>query len=170
MNDPTPTRKRKWEYIPAAKTKWNDPKSRPSIWVQHPANGTNVFGTLPPIIHAGRTVFSGGEIVLKYGKHVGNEHQSKGFYGFLHIWARRFSWIDKHEDAMTAVCNFVAGIVRPGSEIYWDVDDRVAIFSNINGEVIVEEKNPDGGPLHYSIVTAIGHPVKAKGSRMGALA
>jgi hypothetical protein len=109
----------------------------------------------------------GGDIVLRYGKHVGNEFSQNGF-GFVHIWARRFFSISDHASAMTAVTEFVAGIIRPGTLIYWEEGSRAAIFCSKNGEVIVEERG-EPGSLFYSVVTAIKQPVKPKGSRLGAL-
>jgi hypothetical protein len=154
--------RRKWKYTPIPATRWSV-ESR----LLHPSNGTACFCAMPEVVHAGKTIFTGGDIVLRYGRHTGNRFSQNGF-GFRHIWARRFHHVTAHDEAMDAVCEFVAGILRPGAHLYWEAGRRVAIFCNANGEVIVEERGTAQRPF-YSIVTAIRHPVKPKGSRLGAL-
>ena len=69
---------------------------------------------------------------------------------------------------MIAVTEFVAGIIRPGTIVYWEDGTRAAIFCSTNGQVIVEERGNFDNPF-YSVITAIKQPVKPKGSRLGAL-
>lgn len=162
MDEPIVTRKKKWTFIPPAESSWH--LEQP---LKHPHTGSETYGVLPPVVHAGSTIFAGGDIVLRYGKHVGNRFSTNGF-GFRHIWARRFWVIEDHDSAMTAVREFVASIIRPGTQIYWEEGLRVAIFCGVNGEAVVEERGPTESPF-YSVVTAMKHPVKPKGSRLGAL-
>ena len=162
MDEPIVTRKKKWEYVPPPETRWH--LEQP---LKHPDTGSEIFGVLPPVIHAQNTIFAGGDIVLRYGKHVGNRHSQNGF-GFRHIWSRRFYSIADHDSAMVAVTEFVASIIQPGTRIYWEEGIRVAVFCGVNGEVIVEERG-DPGSQFYSVVTAIKHPVSPKGSLLGTL-
>ena len=155
-------RKVKWSYTPPPESKWHL-----EARLQHPSNGSTCYGILPPVVHDNVTIFAGGEIVLRYGKHRGNQFSHDGF-GFVHIWTRRFSHITDHDSAMTAVSQFVASIIHPGSAIYWEEGAKVAVFCNANGEVIIEERGAPDAPF-YSVVTAIKQPVKPQGSRLGAL-
>lgn len=162
MEEKIIVRKKKWVYAPPASQTWHLEQR-----LDHPTNGSKIYGTLPPVIHAGQTLFVGGDIVLRYGKHTGGPFSPNGF-GFQHIWARRFSGIADHDSAMVAVTEFVASIIRPGTQIYWETGARTALFCGINGEAIVEERGPPDAPF-YSVVTAIKHPVQPKGSLLGAL-
>jgi hypothetical protein len=161
MDDKVVTRRKKYVFTPPKATWTLETR------LSHPANGTLVYGVLPPIRKVGALILEGGDIVLRYGKHIGDRHSKTGF-GFKHIWTRRFHTILDEKAAMTAVSHLVASIVRPGALIYWETGEKCAVFCNANGEVIVEERGRPGSRF-YSVVTAIKPPVNAQGSLMGTL-
>ena len=128
--------------------------------LEHPTNGTVVFGYLDEIrVHRGPT-FEPGPIHLKYGDHYGPSH---GF-GFMHLWKAHFPAVADHDEAMVEVRDFVAKSLEGPVTLYFERMPKVqAIRFNV-GSLILQAY---GSPApHYSVVSG-GYTQRGIGTKAG---
>jgi hypothetical protein len=94
---------------------------KPNRPVINPLTGTPRFGSFPALKARGKE-FASGPIYLREGQHRG---PNSGF-GLRHIWQEHFADEIDPKRAESKVVAFVAGILRHGSEIYYEggVDAR----------------------------------------------
>lgn len=131
-------------------------RPRPAQEIVNPLTGTVDWGQFPETDVKTR-VFPAGPIRLRYGEHKGPNNG----YGLAHIWEAHFK-SDEHGTPMlglVAVANFMAGILMPGAQIFYEFGNGRAgakntIFKSKKGIVIVEERQDGQGNTFYSIVTA----------------
>jgi hypothetical protein len=130
------------------------------VRLQHPTNGSEVFGILPEIlVHRGPR-FPAGPVYLKYGAHRG---PSRGF-GFEHLWKAHFHHIGDHDVALLAVRKHVAECLAGPVTVFYQMEPRLETARFRVGNVILEHiSRPES---HYSVVSG-GYCRDGKGIQVG---
>lgn len=130
------------------------------VRLQHPSNGSEVFGLLPEIlVHRGPR-FAAGPIYLKYGVHHGPNH---GF-GFQHLWKAHFQLTLDHDEALLEIRQHVADCLSGPVTVFYQAEPRIETVRFKVGNLILEQFNrPEP---HYSVVSG-GYIRGGKGSQVG---
>lgn len=140
--------------------------------IENPETGTLDWGLFPEIEAQGMT-FPAGPIRLTYGEHLGPK---RGF-GLEHIWEAHFKGSGASPalpDIIADVAVFLKGIIRRGTEIYYEgglgsAGNRPMLFKTKAGVVVIEmREDRRSGGCFYSIVTAFP-ATKAQGYVIGTL-
>jgi hypothetical protein len=137
-----------------------------NLLLQNPKTGNSSFGYIEEARVSG-IVIPSGVIYLKQGEHRGPNHG----YGATHIWAEHAKeMLAVGFSSLEQVPAFVAGIVQPGSRIYFEAallrgGRRLSVVRSSNGMAVLEHKGTWGNPS-YSVVTAY-LKAKAHGTLVG---
>ncbi|HHA2740072.1 TPA: hypothetical protein ACOFBV_001267 [Stenotrophomonas maltophilia] len=125
--------------------------------LEHPSNGTPVFGHMHEIKVPRGPTFSAAPIVLKYGEHFLN---GSGF-GFEHVWKAHFASITDHDEALTHIRNHVAACLNGVCTVFYERQGRLETARFKVGNLILQAySRPDS---HYSVVSG-GYIRSGKGT------
>lgn len=137
----------------------NDIKWDKEHKLEHPSNGTLVFGYLPELKVVRGPTFSSGPIYLKYGVHYG---PGRGF-GFVHLWKAHFKHLENHDDALVEVRRHVAEHLGGPVVLFHERESRVQAVRFRVGSLILEAyQRPEP---HFSVVSG-GYMQEGKGTRV----
>lgn len=142
-------------------------RCQPETWEQqscllHPHTGEQIFGTVSELTLGRTQLAPAAPIFLRCGNKA---------FGFFHAWKEHFRHHTAQEQAAEEIAKFVAGMLKPQTEVRYAADEQSdnlkAKVVRVNTGLVILEYRPEEGA--YSVVTAGPFWKNTKGSVVGAL-